>query len=92
MKKNQNFTASWTVVNSGQATWNTNNVDFVYLSGAKMANVKAADLPKSVAPGQSITLTLSMLAPNTPNSYKTAWTLQQGKIGFCRLTINIVVK
>ncbi len=92
MKKNQNFTASWTVVNSGQAAWNTNNVDFVYLSGVKMANIKAADLPKSVSPGQSITLTLSMTAPSVPDKYKTAWTLQQGKTAFCRLTVNIVVK
>ena len=92
MTKNENFTVSWTVQNSGQATWNSNNVDFVYVSGAKMATVKAADLPKSVAPGQSITLTLSMVAPSSTNNYKTVWTLQQGKNGFCRLTINIVVK
>jgi hypothetical protein len=92
MSKNENFTVSWTVQNSGQATWNRNNVDFVYVSGAKLATVKAADLPKNVAPEQSITLTLSMVAPGSAGSYKTVWTLQQGKDAFCRLNINIVVK
>ena len=92
MKKNQSFTVKWTVENTGQATWDTNNVDFVYVSGTKMATVRAADLPKSVAPGKSVTLSLSMVAPSSANKYKTVWTLEQGKNSFCKLNISIVVK
>lgn len=92
MKKNQNFTVKWTVQNSGQATWDSGSVDFVYVSGAKLATVRAADLPKSVASGQTIALSLNMVAPSSTNKYKTVWTLQRGKDPFCRLTINIVVK
>lgn len=92
MSKNATFTATWTVRNTGQATWSSNNVDFVYVQGAKLATVKAADLPKTVSPGGSVKLSLSMVAPNAANTYKTVWTLQQGKTSFCRLTLTIVVK
>ncbi len=92
MSKNNRFTASWTVQNTGQATWDPRSVDFVYVSGVKMASVRAADLPKSVAPEKSITLTLTMTAPSTPGKYKTVWTLQQGKNAFCKLSLNIIVK
>ncbi len=92
MSKNETFIATWTVRNTGQATWSSNNVDFVYVQGAKLATVKAADLPKSVSPGGSVKLSLSMVAPNAANTYKTVWTLQQGKNSFCRLTLSIVVK
>jgi hypothetical protein len=92
IKKNQSFTVKWIVQNSGKATWDSGSVDFVYVSGTKLATVRAADLPKSVAPGQNITLSLNMVAPSSTNKYKTVWTLERGKDAFCRLTINIVVK
>ncbi len=92
MTKKQSFVASWTVENTGQATWDSQSVDFVYVTGAKLATVKATDLPKSVAPGKSVTLSVNMVAPSGADTYKTAWTLEQGKNSFCRLTITIVVK
>ncbi|MGE5074033.1 MAG: NBR1-Ig-like domain-containing protein [Anaerolineae bacterium] len=91
MSKNQVFTASWKLQNTGATTWNTNAVDFVYLSGAKIASVKAADLPKSVDSGDSVTLKLSMTAPSDSGRYKTVWTLQQGKTQFCRVSLTIIV-
>lgn len=91
MTKNQSFTVSWKLRNSGSSTWDPNAVDFIYVSGAKMASVKAADLPKSVAAGDTITLKLSMTAPGAKGSYKTVWTLRQGKTQFCKVNISIVV-
>jgi hypothetical protein len=91
MSKNQAFTVSWKVKNTGSSTWSSNAVDFIYLSGTKMASVKIADLPKSVAAGDSITLKLDMTAPGSRGSYKTVWTLRQGKNEFCRLNISIVI-
>ena len=86
------FTARWTVRNTGSKGWNVNTVDFVYLSGGKLSKLKVADLPASVATGNKITLTISMSAPNTSGTHKTVWTLQTGKTQFCRLTLSIVVK
>ena len=91
MNKNQSFTVSWKVRNVGSSGWDANAVDFVYLSGTKMASARAADLPASVAPGDSVTLKIGMNAPSDSGNYKTVWTLRQGKIEFCRLNIQIVV-
>jgi hypothetical protein len=93
MKKNQKFTMSWTVGNVGSAEWDPAHVDLVYLNGARMNAPKVADLPNSVPPGQSITLTLSMTAPSTAGDYKSVWALQQGKSNnFCKLNISITVE
>ncbi len=92
MSSKQSFTASWTVQNTGSAGWDSNSVDFVYVSGAKLSSLKAADLPKSVASGDSITLKLSMVAPGPADTYKTVWTLESGKNAFCRLSLSIKVK
>ncbi len=90
--KNQSFTASWKVQNTGVSTWVASSVDFAYVSGAKLASVKLADLPKDVAPGDTVTLKLPMTAPGSANTYKTVWTLEQGKTAFCKVTLSIVVK
>ncbi len=93
MKRNQRFTMSWTVQNTGSATWDPNHVDLIYLSGARMGAPKIADLPNGVATSQSVTLTLTMTAPSTPGDYKSVWALQQGKSNnFCKLNINITVQ
>lgn len=92
MSKNQSFSVSWTVQNTGISKWDSNSVDFVYASGAKLTSLKAVDLPKSVAAGESITLKLTMQAPSSADTYKTVWTLESGKDVFCRLDLTIVVK
>ncbi len=92
MKKNEAFTVSWKVKNTGAVTWDTNSVDFIYVSGAKLASVKVADLPNSVAVGDTIALTLGMNAPGANGTYKTVWTLHHGKTQFCKVNISIVVQ
>ena len=91
MSKNQAFTMSWKVRNTGSATWDENAVDFVYVSGAKLADVKAVDLPKSVEPDGTVTLKVDMVAPSRSGSVRTVWALHQGKTDFCRLNITINV-
>jgi hypothetical protein len=91
LNKNEAFTVSWKVRNTGASTWDSTAVDFIYLSGTKMASVKVSDLPKSVAAGDTTTLKLGMTAPSNSGSYKTVWTLRQGKTEFCKVNISIVV-
>ncbi len=92
MSKNESFSANWTVQNNGSTNWDSRNIDFVYASGTKFTSLKAVDLPKSVAAGESITLKITMQAPSQPDTYKTVWTLESGKNTFCRLDLTIVVK
>ncbi len=93
MKRNQNFTMSWTVGNIGSAEWVPQHEALIYVSGARMNAPKTVSLPYDVASGQSVTLTLSMTAPSTPGDYKSVWAIQQGKSNnFCKLVINITVQ
>ena len=89
--KNQNFSVTWTVQNTGTSSWDSNSVDFVYASGAKLTSTKGVDLPKSVGPGESIPLKVTMQAPGS-GTYKTVWTLRNGKDVFCRVSLSIVVQ
>ena len=67
-----------TLVNTGTATWNATGADRVRLgvyfgnsSDAVPAGVTPAffDLPRDVAPGQSVTLTVPLAGPATAGSY-----------------------
>lgn len=92
MSKNQSFSVTWTVQNTGSGTWDSNSIDFAYASGAKLSSSKLLDLPKSVAPGESVKLTVNMVAPGSADTYKTVWALESGKNTFCRLDLTIKVK
>lgn len=89
----ENFTATWKVKNTGDATWDSNSVDFAFLSGTKMYRAAAVyDLPSSVAVGDPITLSVPMAAPKNSGSYRTVWTLRQGNDDFCHVDLRIVVR
>ncbi len=89
--KGQTFETTWTVKNTGTATWTSSSVDFVFVNGTNFASIKRADLPQSVAPGATIALKLTMKAPSTVNSYTTTWSLEQGSTRFCKVNLSIVV-
>ncbi len=87
-----NFEVTWTVRNSGIQSWDPNNTDFIFLSGAKLSKAKAADLPQLVPSGGTIALKLTLTSPADSGTYKTAWTLRSGNISFCKLTLTIKIK
>jgi hypothetical protein len=86
------FEVTWTVRNTGIQAWDSNNTDFIFLSGAKLSKDKAIDLPQSVASGESIPLKLTMSSPSDSGVYKTAWTLRSSGTEFCKLTLSIKIK
>ncbi len=88
----QDFQTIWTVANSGRKTWDATSVDFIYSSGTKFGKTKAADLPKTVIPGDAVTLKISMTAPNHSGSFSTVWVLRIGQNEFCTMSLNIVVQ
>ena len=90
--KGETFQTTWTVKNTGSVAWDPNTVDFAFISGTKLASIKLADLPKSIAVGKSIGLKLTMTAPSTANTYQTTWSLQQGTNRFCKVSVSIIVK
>ena len=86
------FDGRWTLQNTGTESWG-DIVDLIYISGAKFqAYADAVDLPKSVAPGESVDVVVDMLAPRDPGTYKTIWRLRRSDTTFCEVTLQIVVK
>jgi hypothetical protein len=87
------FDGRWTVKNTGTRTWASSEMDFRYLSGTKTyTNNELYDLPKDVAPGDSIEIIVDMLAPNASGSYTTTWSINIGSRSICALPLYLVVK
>jgi hypothetical protein len=85
------FNANWNVQNTGIQGWLNTTVDIAFVSGTRMAAKSLYDLQYSVNPGASTTITIPMKAPGKKGTYTTSWTLEAGKVGFCGLSLTIVV-
>jgi len=90
---NQTFTLNWKVKNTGSSTWLQDSVSLNYVSGEQFTGVTVVSLPKTVASGNSITLSINMTAPSRVGDYTTNWTLVAGGgQTFCNLFLRILVK
>ncbi len=87
-----NFTVRWDVTNTGAAAWEPGSVDLIYSGGTRMYFEPVIPLTQTVAPGQSITLTVDMKALRNTSSYVTIWTLRRGDFYFCTLSSKILVQ
>ena len=73
------FDITWTVQNTGTATWETPTFDYMYLSGDELhifANRK--DLPREAKTGQTVDLFVNLESPATPGIYRTWWAVVDG--------------
>ena len=68
------FIKTWRIRNNGTTTWTT-NYKLVFVSGTQMAAVSAVNLPYTVAPGQTVDISVQMTAPTEAGSYKSEWML-----------------
>ena len=66
------FNKTWRLKNVGSCTWTT-SYQLVFYSGEQMGGPSALNFPKSVAPGQSVDLTVTLTAPSTAGSYRGYW-------------------
>ena len=69
------FTKTWRVKNSGTCAWTT-SYQLVFASGTQMGAPAAISFPSAVAPGQTMDISVSMVAPTTPNTYTGNWKLR----------------
>lgn len=86
------FSVGWNIRNIGTAVWQAGSFEFTYLDGAKLHSDDLVLLRTSVAPGQSVVLSVPMRAPGHPNMYTTYWGIRQGDTFFCRLKLTIIVQ
>ena len=78
MAPGEGFKKTWQLSNVGSCTWTT-DYDLVFVEGTAMTTITSFDLPYSVAPGESIEMTVPMIAPTTAGEYIGHWMLRSNK-------------
>lgn len=69
---NAPFTKTWRLKNIGNCTWTTSYA-LVFDSGSQMGGPASVNLPNSVAPGQTVDISISLTAPSAPGHYIGYW-------------------
>jgi hypothetical protein len=75
------FTKTWRLKNIGSCTW-TNSYKLVFFKGDSMG-ADTVPLPGTVRPGESINLSVDLVAPSTGGTYRGDWMLRDanGRFG-----------
>ena len=68
------FNKTWRLKNIGTCTWT--NYSLIFDSGEKMSGPDSALIPTSVAPGQTVDITISLTAPSTIGTKRGYWKLK----------------
>ena len=68
------FNKVWRVGNSGTCTWEA-GTQLVFVSGEPLGGPAAVDVP-AVAPGSNTDVSVDLIAPATPGTYRSTWQLQ----------------
>lgn len=68
------FSKTWRLKNVGTCTWT--NYSIMFDSGEKMSGPDSALIPASVAPGQTVDITLQLTSPTTQGTYRGYWKLK----------------
>ncbi|MGV8049809.1 MAG: NBR1-Ig-like domain-containing protein [Anaerolineaceae bacterium] len=68
------FTKTWRLKNIGSCTWTT-EYDIAFVKGDQLSAPKIIDLPKAVKPGESIDISIAMVAPSSSGDYTGHWML-----------------
>ncbi len=69
------FTKTWRLKNVGTCTWTTFYA-MIFDTGEKMGGPDLVNLPQSVAPGQTVDMSINMTAPGTAGPYRGYWRFQ----------------
>jgi hypothetical protein len=69
------FTKTWRIKNEGTCTWTT-AYRLIFVAGTPMNTPNWIALPGAVQPGQTMDLSVNLVAPATPGRYEGYWMLQ----------------
>jgi len=69
-----NFNKTWRLKNVGTCTWT--NYSIMFDSGEKMGGPDSALIPATVAPGQTVDITLPFTSPTTAGTFRGYWKLK----------------
>ena len=68
------FNKTWRLKNVGTCTWT--NYSLLFDSGEKMGGPDSALIPTTVAPGQTVDITVALTAPTTAGTFRGYWKLK----------------
>ncbi|MCC6189746.1 MAG: hypothetical protein IT318_11995 [Anaerolineales bacterium] len=71
----ETFVKAWQVRNAGTTTWTTDYA-IVFVRGDQLGGPASALLPEAVAPGQTVDLSVGLVAPNELGDYTGFWMLR----------------
>lgn len=69
------FTKTWRLRNTGSCTW-TSAYQLIFDHGDQMGSPLTQPLAGNVAPGQEVDISVNLVAPATPGTYKGFWQLR----------------
>ena len=72
---NATFTKTWRLKNVGTCTWNT-SYSLVFVQGSQMGGPASVAFTQSVAPGQTVDLSVNLTAPASNGQYQGYWALK----------------
>lgn len=81
MPPSRTFTKTWRLQNAGTCTWTT-AYTLALFSGDAMGAAGSVPLPAAVAPGQTVDLSVDMVAPATAGTYTGNWKLRNASNTF----------
>lgn len=92
------FVKTWRVKNTGSCTWGSGYA-IVFSSGNAMGAAASTVIPSSVQPGQTVDISVAMIAPGDKGSYEGSWMMRApngstfgvGLNGGAPVTVKIVV-
>jgi hypothetical protein len=74
----QQFVKTWRIRNTGTTTWDQ-NYTLRFSADERMGGPDRLPLPKQVAPGGTVDLSLTLTAPTQSGSYRSTWRLFNGQ-------------
>jgi len=86
------FKVRWLVKNTGVRTWPKKGVDVVFKTGARFHDRAYYDIPKTVPPGGTVSIEITMTTDFRKDVFTTYWALRVGKNNFCVLPITFEVR
>lgn len=85
------FTKTWQVLNNGSCTWGP-GYGLVNVGGGTLGAPSPSGVPNTL-PGQTVNLSVTMVSPTTPGTYRSEWQLRASNGAFFgpRLHVQIIV-
>jgi len=89
-EKEEKFTKTWRLRNAGADTWPKNTV-LAFADGNQMSDIGQVDVGK-VEPGDTVDLSVDMVAPSTDGTFKGVWSLKAGEQAIPGGEVFVIIK